>query len=267
MPKCEKPGGGSLNIRNRSARVGAAPVVLRACLTEQDLRDLHVIWSRDQRIPTPGSRQKWAQHRGLAPATVGGWFSRRRARHIRLAGDEAALTGSYELNPSSPSNVTPHELPVKVQVRGSRACDRARTARGANFESGSERTDQDPSSDDTTFSHPGRLDQEVNLAVTETVTVMDSSSGEALPFPGLLPCDCEYPLCDLGREMLTLDITQHRRRRQRCGFLGVCRRQRDNPTWPERDRNHAAQLGLVRTEQRTTRAQLGSGIGLGRQPE
>ncbi|KAH8980388.1 hypothetical protein EDB86DRAFT_2980414 [Lactarius hatsudake] len=187
MPKGEKPGGGSLNIRNRSARVGAAPVVLRTCLTEQDLRDLHVIWSRDQRIPTPGSRQKWAQHRGLAPATVGGWFSRRRARHIRLAGDEAALTGSYELNPSSPSNVTPHELPVKVQVRASRAYDRARTARGANFESGSERTDQDPSSDDTTFYHPGRLDQEINLAaVAETVTVMDPSGGETLPFP----CDC-----------------------------------------------------------------------------
>ncbi|KAH9018148.1 hypothetical protein EDB85DRAFT_2279437 [Lactarius pseudohatsudake] len=162
--------------------------MLRTCLTEQDLRDLHVIWSRDQRTPTPGSRQKWAQHRGLAPATVGGWFSRRRARHIRLAGDEAAPTGSYELNPSSPSNVTPHELPVKVQVRGSRACDRARTARGANFESGSERTEQDPSSDDTTFYHPGRLDQEVNLAaVAETLTVMDSSGGEALPFPGLLP--------------------------------------------------------------------------------
>ncbi|KAI9436176.1 hypothetical protein H4582DRAFT_2078798 [Lactarius indigo] len=160
------------------------------CIGSLDLRDLHVIWNRDQRIPTPGSRQKWAQHRGLAPATVGGWFSRRRARHIRLAGDEAALTGSYELNPWSPSNVTLHELPVKVQVRGSRACTRAFTVRGANFESGSERTDQDPSSDDTAFCHPVRLDQEFNLAaVAETVTVMDSGGGEALPSPGL-PCEC-----------------------------------------------------------------------------
>ncbi|KAI9452002.1 hypothetical protein BJY52DRAFT_1418909 [Lactarius psammicola] len=186
MPKSSlsgKPGGRSLQVFVGSARVDAIPVVLRTCLTEQDLRDLHVIWGRDQRIPTPGSRQKWAQHRGLAPATVGGWFSRRRARHIRVTGDEAALTGSYELNPSSPSNVAPHELPVKVQVRGSRA----RTVQGANFGSGSERTDL--SSDDTMFYHPGRLDQEANLAAAaETVTVVDSSGRETLPLPRV-PCE------------------------------------------------------------------------------
>ncbi|KAI9431682.1 hypothetical protein BJY52DRAFT_1199538 [Lactarius psammicola] len=182
MPKSSlsgKPGGRSLQVGNsNNTSDSSPPFVLRTCLTEQDLRDLHVIWGRDQRIPTPGSRQKWAQHRGLAPATVGGWFSRRRARHIRVAGDEAALTGSYELNPSSPSNVAPYELPVKVQVRGSRT----RTVQGANFGSGSERTDL--SSDDTMFYHPGRLDQEVNLAAAaETVTVVDSSGREALSPP------------------------------------------------------------------------------------
>ena len=192
-----------------STRVDAVPVVLRTCLTEQDLRDLHVIWGRDQRIPTPGSRQKWSHHRGLAPATVGGWFTRRRARHIRQAGDEAGLAGSYELNPSSPSNVVPHEIPVKVQVRGSRARARARTERGANFGSGSERTDPDQSSDDPAFYHLGGLDQEVNLGhVAETVTITSFGSGEALPPPGPL-CRGDCLLCQSGalRDILskTLD--------------------------------------------------------------
>ncbi|KAF8261913.1 hypothetical protein EI94DRAFT_1809631 [Lactarius quietus] len=154
-------------------RVDEVAVTLRTCLTEQDLRDLLVIWGRDQRIPTPSSRHKWAQHRGLAPSTVGGWFNRRRARHIRL-----------QLNPSSPSNVAPHEIPEKVQVRGSRARARARasTERGAtNLGSGSERTDPDQSSDDPAFNHP---DQEADMAdASETAVIMDFSSE---PSTGLL---------------------------------------------------------------------------------
>ena len=72
---------------------------------------------------------------------------------MRLEGDEALLTGSYELNPGSPSNVAPHEIPEKVLVRGSRARSSARmeeSLRGgvADFGTGSERTDPDPSSDD-----------------------------------------------------------------------------------------------------------------------
>src|ERR1700677_2857118 len=154
--------------------------MLRTCLTHQDMLDLHVLWARDQRIPTAGSRQRWAQHRGLAPSTIGGWFSRRRARQIRLEGDEAVLTGSYELNPSSPSNVAPHEIPEKVQVRGSRTRSRVRTAEGgggADFGTGSDRTDPDQSSDDPpAFYHLGELDQEANLAdAAETVTVVDFS--------------------------------------------------------------------------------------------
>jgi hypothetical protein len=168
-------------------RVDAAPV-LRTRLTEDDLRDLHVIWGRNQRIPTPSSRQKWAQHRGLAPATVGGWFSRRRARHIRLAADDdaaaAVLTGggTYELNPSSPSNVSPHEIPEKVQVRRSRA----RTERGgANLGStaGSERTD--PSSDDPAFYH---LLGELDLAHAAEVVASAEPSFELLCRGNCLLC-------------------------------------------------------------------------------
>lgn len=189
MPKSSlhgKPGGGSRQI-------DVVPVVLRTRLTEQDQRDLRIIWNRDQRIPTPASRQKWAQHRGLAPTTVGRWFSRRRASHIPLAGDEAAQTGSYELNPRSPSNVAPHEIPVKAQVRGSRAYARARGVPGSNFGPGSERTD--PSSDDIVIYHPGRLDQGPNLAAaTETVTVMNYTGLEAPP-PGRA---CACVLCVSG---------------------------------------------------------------------
>ena len=172
--------------------------MLRTRLTEQDLRDLRVIWSRDQRIPTPASRQKWAQHRGLAPTPVGRWFSRRRASHIPLAGDETALTGSYELNSSSPSNVAPDEIPVRVQVRGSRAYARARmvrTVRRANFGLGSERTDPDPSSDDTALYHP---DQEANLVAAVTSS-MDCRGVEASPSPQAGPvCRCECVLCVSG---------------------------------------------------------------------
>ena len=153
-----------------SRQVDAVPVVLRTRLTEQDQRDLRVIWSRDQRIPTPASRQKWAHYRGLAPTTVGRWFSRRR--------DEAAPTGSYELNPSSPSNV---KIPLKVC-----AYARARTTRGANFGP----VDPEPSSDDTLLCHRGRLDQEANLAAAAETVI----SGEA----PRSPCHGECVLCVSG---------------------------------------------------------------------
>jgi hypothetical protein len=166
MPKASSLRGGG------TRQVDADPVVLRTRLTEQDQRDLRVIWSRDQRIPTPASRQKWAHHRGLVPTTVGRWFSRRRARHVALT-SEATPMGSYDLNPSSPSRVAPHGP-------------------------GSERTDLDPSSDDSVLYHPSRLDQEANLAAAmEKVTIMDCSGGEAPPSPGL-SCHGECVLCVSG---------------------------------------------------------------------
>ena len=160
---------------------------LRTTLTHQDVLDLHVLWSRDQRIPTASSRQRWAQLRGLASATVGGWFNRRRARQLRLEGDEALLTGSYELNPGSPSNVAPHEIPEKVQVRGSRARCSARTEeslRGgdADFGTGSERTDPEQNSDDLT--------NLVDNAAETTVGFGEES------FP--LPCRGDCVLCVSG---------------------------------------------------------------------
>jgi hypothetical protein len=187
--------------------------MLRTCLNHQDVRDLHVLWARDQRIPTAVSRQRWAQQRGLAPSTVGGWFSRRRARQIRLEGDEAVLTGSYELNASSPSNVAPHEIPEKVLVRGSRARSRARTAErggGADFGTGSDRTDPDQSSDDPpAVYHLGELNPEANLAdAVETVITMDFNGEDMLPSSGLL-CHGDCVLCVSGalRDILseTLD--------------------------------------------------------------
>jgi hypothetical protein len=170
--------------------------MLRTCLNYQDVRDLHVLWARDQRIPTAGSRQRWAQHRGLASSTVGGWFSRRRARQMRLEGDEAVLTGSYELNLSSPSNVAPHEIPEKVQIRGSRARSRARTAErgGADFGIGSDRTDPDQSSDDPAF----YLGQAANLVdAAETVTIVGFVDEETLPSSSLL-CRGDCLLCVSG---------------------------------------------------------------------
>ncbi|KAI0294257.1 hypothetical protein B0F90DRAFT_1586491, partial [Multifurca ochricompacta] len=51
---------------------------LRKRLSKDDLHDLLIIWGRDQRVPTLGSRRKWALQRGLALSTVSGWFYRRR---------------------------------------------------------------------------------------------------------------------------------------------------------------------------------------------
>ena len=202
----------------KSTRADSAPVALRTRLTKKDLWDLHIVWNRDQRIPTLGSRQKWAHERGIMPSTVSGWFSRRRTRHIRLAGEGAALTGSYELNPGSPSNIAPHEMVVQRRVHDPRGSDaRARTTRGAIF--GSERTESRLSSDDTVFSLPGGLvlDQGGTLiAVEGAVTVGDNIAGsssivsielnrelaltgtpmnrggdwEAPTSPGPAPCDC-----------------------------------------------------------------------------
>ena len=96
--------------------------------------------------------------------------------------------GTYELNPSSPSNVAPHEIPEKVQVRRYRA----RTERGANLRSttaGSERTD--PSSDDPpAFYHlVGGLDDDQGLDLADA-----ASCEETMPTSELL-CRGDCRLC------------------------------------------------------------------------
>lgn len=63
------------------------------------LKELYVIWEKDNRVPTADSRREWAHARGVQPERVGQWFSNRKRKAMQAG---QSCEGTYSLDVNAP---------------------------------------------------------------------------------------------------------------------------------------------------------------------
>lgn len=63
------------------------------------LKELYVIWEKDNRVPTADSRREWAHARGVQPERVGQWFSNRKRKAMQAG---KSCEGTYSLDVNAP---------------------------------------------------------------------------------------------------------------------------------------------------------------------
>ncbi|KAH9840876.1 uncharacterized protein C8Q71DRAFT_846164 [Rhodofomes roseus] len=89
-------------------------------LTKEQRTELEGIWKEDSRIPTVESRRVWAEARNIEPRLVHNWFSKKRARTVRLGVPVPA--GTYELQ-----NRVEVELPATLPSNAAYTVKRERS--------------------------------------------------------------------------------------------------------------------------------------------